>query len=91
MRNVMASEQDPIRSYFLLLQLEDQEGAARPQKFRTDLARQVFRSEDLLFARNVFKFGECNPYEKITIRIAAFQVEKKRKRQTADMGALSLL
>ena len=49
LRNVMASEQDPIQAFFLLLQLEDQEGLAKPQKFRTDLQRQVFRSEDLHF------------------------------------------
>ena len=30
MRNVMASEQDPIRAYFMLLQLEDQTGMAKP-------------------------------------------------------------
>lgn len=74
-RNVMTSEQDPIRSYFLLLQLEDQEGTTKPQKYRTDLQRQVFRSEDLIFEKNVFKFAGCNPYEQITIRIACFQVE----------------
>lgn len=91
MRNVMASEQDPIRSYFMLLQLEDQSGAAKPQKFRTDLQQQVFRSEDLVFAKNVFRFGQCNPYERITIRIACFQVEQKRKRAPADMNALSII
>ena len=37
MRNVMTSEQDQISSFFILLQLEDKDGLAIPQKFRTDL------------------------------------------------------
>lgn len=90
-RNVMTSEQDPIRSYFLLLQLEDQEGTTRSQKYRTDLQRQIYRSEDLIFEKNVFKFAGCNPYEKITIRIACFQVEQRRKKDIADMSAMSII
>ena len=96
MRNITTSEQDPIRSYFLLLQLEEQGPtaiSAKPQKYRTDIQSQVFRSEDLVFQKNVFKFTNCNPYEQILIRVACFQVETRGKgaRPTADMSAISLI
>ena len=55
------------------------------------MQRQVFRSEDLLFQKNIFRFANCNPYEKITIRIACFKIEQRRKRAAKDMNAISLI
>ena len=60
--------------YFILLQLDEQSAMLKPQKYRTDIAMIMPKSEEIKFQKSVFKFTECNPFELATIRIACFRV-----------------
>ena len=58
----------------MLLQLDEQTNMLKPQKYRTDIATIMPKSEEIKFQKSVFKFTECNPFELATIRIACFRV-----------------
>ena len=71
-----STERLSTRQFFLLFQMEEQDGLenGKMQKLRTDVQLLMPYTEEIKFSKNIFKFANVNPYEKIVIRVACFQV-----------------
>ena len=48
----------------------------RVYKFRTELSERGPDVEELSFNKNVFKFTDVNPFEKVTIKVGCFKMPK---------------
>ena len=62
-------------AYFILIQLDEQANMVKPQKYRSDIATILPKSEEIKFQKTVFKFTDCNPFELASIRVACFKVK----------------